>query len=431
MPVTAVIGAQWGDEGKGKIVDRLASRADMVVRFGGGSNAGHTIVNEHGRFRLHSLPSGVFYPGALNLLGTGTVVDFDSLNAEMGDLKAAGVATPRLAISNRAHVIMPYHKLMDRLKDASAGVDRLGTTGQGIGPTYADKADRVGFQAGEFLNLPALEARLSRVLHMKNQIVESVYGGESIALETTLDRIRAWAKQFGPYVVDPVPIVRRALSQDSTVILEGQLGVMRDLDWGAYPFVTSSTTFAAGGGAGAGIPPSKIRDILGVCKAYTTAVGEGPFPTELQGAPAERLREAGGEYGATTGRPRRVGWLDGVALRYAVEVSAMARLALTKLDVLDDWDEVKVAVAYRVDGESLEEFPGTAVLSRVEPVFNTMPGWRTSTARARRLEELPGSARAFVQCIEELAGVPVSMIGVGAERTAIVEASHPEPAAVA
>jgi adenylosuccinate synthase len=427
MPVTAVVGAQWGDEGKGKIVDLMAQNADVVVRYAGGSNAGHTIVNEYGSFKLHSLPSGAFNPGALNIVGTGTVVDFDSLSTELAQLRTAGVGEVSLTVSDRAHVIMPYHKALDRMHEDSRGDLRVGTTGQGIGPTYADKVERSGIQAGELLDLARLEQRLGLLLRQKNRIVENTFGGAPMDPAAVVERVRSWHGEFRGNIRDTVPLLRRAVAEDRRILLEGQLGVMRDLDWGTYPYVTSSTTFAAGAGAGAGVPPRLMTDVVGVVKAYTTAVGEGPVPTELHGAEAHHLRDLGNEYGATTGRPRRVGWLDGIALRYAAHVGAFTRLALTKLDILDGFEELKIGVAYQLDRETVEEFPHPMLLARVEPVYEVLPGWSQSTAGARSWMELPENARRYVRRIEELAGVPVSLIGVGEAREAIIDMASFEP----
>ena len=420
MPVTAVIGAQWGDEGKGKIVDLLAAEADIVARSAGGSNAGHTIVNEYGTFKLHSLPSGAFNPDALNIVGTGTVVDFDSLIEELEQIRAAGVADVKLLISDRAHVIMPFHKELDRVKDWALGDLRLGTTGQGVGPAYSDKIDRIGIQTGELLAMDELLPRLQLLLKMANQTLHQIYGRSEMELGQVLDRVNVWRDTFGSKIQSTVPILREALRTDKRILLEGQLGVMRDLDWGTYPYVTSSTTFAAGAGSGVGIPPHSIRDIVGVVKAYTTAVGEGPLPAELHGTQAKDLRDKGKEFGATTGRPRRVGWLDAVALRYAISVGAFTELALTKLDILGGVDPVRIAVAYRVNGDVIDEFPHTTRLRRVEPVYETLPGWSQQTDCPRTWADLPPNAQRYVRRVEELAGVSVSMIGVGEAREAII-----------
>jgi adenylosuccinate synthase len=420
LPVTAVIGAQWGDEGKGKIVDLLAGEADIVARSAGGSNAGHTIVNAHGTFKLHSMPSGAFNPNALNVLGTGTVVDFDSLIKEISEIMAAGVPEPRFVVSDRAHVVMPFHKELDQVKDWALGDLRLGTTGQGVGPAYSDKIDRIGIQTGELLDMEALLPRLKLLLKIANQTLHKIYGGPEMELEHVLEKVNLWRERFGERIQSTVPVLRDALHTDKRILLEGQLGVMRDLDWGTYPYVTSSTTFAAGAGAGVGIPPRSIQDIVGVVKAYTTAVGEGPVPTELHGKQAADLRNRGNEFGATTGRPRRIGWLDAVALRYAVSVGAFTQLAITKLDILGGIDPIKIAVGYEIDGEIVDEFPHSTALRHVRPVYETVPGWPAQIECPQEWADLPENARKYVRRVEELAGVRVSMIGVGESREAII-----------
>lgn len=421
MPITAVVGAQWGDEGKGKIVDLLAQHADVVVRFAGGSNAGHTIVNEFGTFKLHSLPSGAFNPACLNIVGTGTVVDFDSLSRELDEIRTAGARDVRLTISDRAHVVMPYHKALDRLKEESLGDLKIGTTGQGVGPAYADKVDRSGIQAGELHDLVRLEQRLQLATLQKNRVIENVFSHDPIDSEELLKVIRRWADEFESTIADTVPLLRDAVDNDRRILLEGQLGLMRDLDWGTYPYVTSSTTFAAGAASGAGIPSRLISDVVGVVKAYTSAVGEGPLPTELHGAEAQALREKGNEYGATTGRPRRVGWLDAVALRYATYVGGFTRLAVTKLDILDGMEVLKIAVAYEVEGETITEFPHPMRVAGAKPVYEELSGWNQRTTEALSWDELPENARRYVRRIEEITGIPVSLLGVGEAREAIID----------
>jgi adenylosuccinate synthase len=421
MPVTSIVGAQWGDEGKGKIVDVLAGDADIVSRFGGGSNAGHTVVNQFGTFKLHSLPSGVFNPATINIVGTGTVVDFDSMCAELDQLAGSGVSPIELAISSRAHIIMPYHVALDRLKDAALGPKKIGTTGRGIGPAYADKADRVGIQVGELLDWSRFRERVAVALEQKNRIINALYDHPGFDTTTVLERAAAWRDRFAPNIKDTMPIIRSALHEDARVLLEGQLGVMRDLDWGVYPYVTSSTTFAAGAGSGAGIPPAKITDILAVVKAYTSAVGEGPLPTELTGPDGECLRDRGQEYGATTGRPRRVGWLDGVALRYAANVGGFSRIAVTKLDVLDGIDPLRIAVAYQTDDGVVADFPIGTALESAEPVYEDMEGWIEDTSSITRWEDLPSAAQRYLRRISELAAAPISMVSVGASRESTIE----------
>jgi adenylosuccinate synthase len=421
MPVTAVVGAQWGDEGKGKIVDVLAGRTDIVSRFGGGSNAGHTVVNQFGTFKLHSLPSGVFSPETVNIVGTGTVVDFDSMCSELDELSTAGVSPIDLAISSRAHIIMPYHVVLDQLKDASLGERKIGTTGRGIGPAYADKADRLGIQAGELLDWNRFRERVAFALEQKNRLIRALYDHPGFETTAILERAAAWRDRFSTYIKDTIPIIRRALDADARVMLEGQLGVMRDLDWGIYPYVTSSTTFAAGAGSGAGIPPARITDVLAVVKAYTSAVGEGPLPTEMTGSDGDSLRDRGHEYGATTGRPRRVGWLDGVALRYAANVGGFSRIAVTKLDVLDGIDPLRIAVAYRTHEGVVQDFPTGTDLETAEPIYEEMQGWSEDTSAITRWDDLPVPTQRYLRRVSELAAAPISIVSVGASRESTIE----------
>ncbi|HZT95465.1 MAG TPA: adenylosuccinate synthase [Chloroflexota bacterium] len=428
MGVTAVVGAQWGDEGKGKVVDVLADGCRIVARFGGGSNAGHTVVNEYGAFRLHSLPSGAFHAGVTNVLGTGTVVDFDSLGSELDALHAAGVPKPLLLISARAHVIMPYHRALDGVKDEARGAMRIGTTGRGVGPAYVDKADRVGIQAGELLDPVPLAQKLSVILEDKNRLLGERYHHPGFTLEAVLELTNSWRKRFGSVIADTDSVLSSALARDDGILAEGQLGVMRDLDWGTYPYVTSSTTFAAGAGPGLGIPPRYISDVVGVVKAYTTAVGEGPLPAEMAEGESTWLRERGQEYGATTGRPRRVGWLDAVALRYAARLTRFTRLAVTKLDVLDGLRTVRIVVGYEIDGETSDRMPLAHRLSRARPVFDEVDGWTEDTSSARCWTDLPHACRRYLDRISTIAEAPVSLVGVGSSRAATIRLESPEPA---
>jgi adenylosuccinate synthase len=421
MPVTAVVGAQWGDEGKGKVVDTLAQRADLVIRYNGGNNAGHTIQNQHGTFRLHLLPSGIFHPGAQCLIGPGVVVNPEVLLAEIAEVEGVGVSTlGRLWLSDRAHVIFPHHILTDELEEAARGGSPHGTTKQGIWPVYSDKAARIGIRLGDLGQEPYLAEQLEFVAGRKSALLQGVYRHEKVDAASLLAACARWRTRLQPYITDTHPLVQEALRADRAVLLEGQLGVMRDLDWGLYPFVTSSTTLAGGACAGAGIPPYRITRVLGVAKAYTTAVGSGPVPTEIHDATGDRIREIGQEYGATTRRPRRCGWFDGVAARFAAEVAGFTHLAVMKLDVFDTFDTVRIGVAYRLEGRTLHSVPHTAVMERVEPVYDDLPGWRTSTVGVRRLTDLPVEARTFLRRIEEIVGVPIALVGVGPERADVI-----------
>jgi adenylosuccinate synthase len=421
VPVTAVVGAQWGDEGKGKVVDTLANHAEIVIRYNGGNNAGHTIQNQHGTFRLHLLPSGIFHPAAQCVVGPGVVVNADVLLAEIAEVERAGMPTVgRLWLDERAHLIFPHHIVTDELEEVARGGRPHGTTKQGIWPVYSDKAARIGVRLGDLLEEAYLAEQLQFIASRKSALLRSVYRHEAVDARTLIATCGRWADRLRPYITDTHALIQEALRADRALLLEGQLGVMRDLDWGLYPFVTSSTTLPGGASAGAGIPPARITRVLGVAKAYTTAVGAGPMPTELTDETGERMRELGQEYGATTRRPRRCGWFDGVAARFAGEVAGFTHLAVMKLDIFDTFETVKLGVAYRLDGRTIHSVPHTAVMSRVEPVYEELPGWRCPTHAARRLTDLPVEARTFLRRIEEIVGVPIAMIGVGPERSDVI-----------
>jgi len=414
MPVTAVVGGHWGDEGKGKVVDALAAHADMVIRYNGGSNAGHTIVGPHGTLKLHLVPSGICHPNVECLIGPGVVVDPAALLEECAMLQASGVSTARLRISTRAHLVFPFHVDLDVAMEAARGGGAHGTTKRGIWPVYADKAARLGIRAGDLLEPAFLAGRLPEIARRASAAL-----GRPVPVQELAASTAAWTERLGPIVADTHPLVQGALRRDARVILEGHLGVMRDLDWGLYPYVTSSTCLAGGACAGAGIPPQRIGRVIGVVKAYTTAVGAGPMPTELRDATGELLRERGGEYGTSTNRPRRCGWFDAVAARFAAEVSGFTDLAVMKLDVLDGFETVKIGVAYRDGARRFQTVPHTAVMERVEPLYDELPGW-TSTSTARTFGGLVPPARAFLDRIAALVGVPVSIVGVGRERDALI-----------
>lgn len=418
MPFKAVVGAQWGDEGKGKIIDYLAAQAALVIRYQGGANAGHTVVNEFGEFKLHLVPSGICFPGVDCLIGPGVVVEPGALLEEVAALEQAGIRTDRLWLAERAHLVMPWHVLLDRLEEEARGGRRIGTTGRGIGPAYAAKAARRGLQVADLADRDWLARRVADALAEVNPVLRGAYGHPGLDAADVVEQYWGFGRALGDRVIDSLPLVRRALTRDLPALLEGQLGVLRDLDWGTYPFVTSSSPLAGGAAAGAGVPPWAIQTVVGVCKAYTTAVGEGPFPTEDTGPLADELRRRGREFGATTGRPRRCGWFDGVAARYAVEVGGVTRLALTKLDVLDEFPVVKVCTGYRIGGQTVGTVPPLRLLQGAEPVFEELPGWQVPTTGARRWEDLPSRAQALVRRIAALAGAPVSLVSVGAERSA-------------
>jgi len=425
MPVIAVVGALWGDEGKGHIVDYLSREAEIVIRVQGGDNAGHTVVNERGTFRLHLVPAGVFYPGTTCIIGAGTVVNPDTLLHELAELEAAGVDTSRVFLSDRAHLVFPYHRQRDELEERGRGEQPLGTTRRGIGPAYSDKAARIGLRVGDLLHRDWLHRRLRQTYAAIAARIAAL-GGEPPSLDELIARCEKWGEHLQERIRDTIPLLQEALRRDARILLEGQLGAMRDLDWGIYPYVTSSNTLAGYAAVGAGIPPQAIREVIGVVKAFATAVGEGPLVTEVHGELAERLRRGGPpegwEFGATTGRPRRCGWPDGVALRHAAWLNGFTALAVTKLDVLDGLEEIPLCVGYRLpSGQVLTHVPDTPVLEQVTPVYEHLPGWTGPTATARRWEDLPEAARNYLRRLAELAGAPVRYVSVGPGRDQIFE----------
>jgi len=417
MTVTAIVGAQWGDEGKGRIIDYLAQRADIVIRFQGGDNAGHTVINEYGKHALHLVPSGIFNPTTQNIIGTGCVVNPQSLLAEMDALKMAGVKLDNLWISTRTQLVMPYHPRLDELEESARGKDTIGTTKRGIGPAYADKSARSGLRMGDLLRPEWLEIRLANALRGVNRKME-ILGGQPVNAGELFEMLVGYREQLGDRIVDTVPMLRRALEMDANILLEGQLGVMRDLDWGIYPYVTSSNPTASFAPAGAGLPARTLDQVIGVVKAYSTAVGDGPFPTELLDSDGQRLREIGQEFGATTGRPRRCGWFDGVAMSYAAWLNGMTGIAITKLDVLDDFETLNICNGYRLPGGEIiiDSMPDTPALYDVTPVYESWEGWLTSTADCRAWDDLPKQAQAYIHRLSELAGVKVDYVSVGPER---------------
>jgi adenylosuccinate synthase len=422
MAVTAIVGAQWGDEGKGRIIDYLAQNADVVIRFQGGDNAGHTVINEYGKHALHLIPSGIFNPKTANIIGSGCVVNPQSLLEEMASLGKSGLALDNLWISTRAQMLMPYHRTLDVLEESARGADSIGTTKRGIGPAYADKATRSGLRMGDLLQPDWLETRLDSALRTINRKIE-ILGGDPVDGAALYALCMEFRAKLGDRIVDTVPMVRRAIEQKQEILLEGQLGVMRDLDWGIYPYVTSSNPTAAFASSGAGLPARAIDRVIGVVKAYSTAVGDGPFPVELTDATGEKLRSEGGEYGATTGRPRRCGWFDGVAIRYASWLNGMTGLAITKLDVLDTFDVIQVCVGYQLpNGEIIRDsMPDTPLLYQVTPIYEEWEGWKVSTANCRHWDDLPKAARAYIHRLSELADIKVDYVSVGPERDQMFE----------
>jgi len=422
MASTAIVGINWGDEGKGRMVDLLTERFDMVVRYQGGGNAGHTVINEYGKFALHLLPSGIFRKGVVNILGNGVALDPESLMNEIGDVAAKGVAvTPdNLKISERASLLLPWHKLLDGLEEQRLADKKYGSTKQGIAPFYSDKYQKKTIMAGELFYPDVLENRLKDLMEWKNLTIEKVYGAEPY----TWEQIKAWldtaCEAIKPFICDTGKLLRRAQKEGKRILFEAQLGSLRDLDMGIYPMTTSSNTIAAFAPVGAGVAGADIRQIVGVVKAYSTCVGEGPFVCEMFGEEAERLREAGAEYGAKTGRPRRVGPVDLVATRYGVEMQGATKIALTKLDVLSDMARIPVCVRYKVNGQETDDFPFPTELDRAEPVIEYAEGWQRDISGARRWEELPQAAQNYVLMIEKAVGCPIAYVSVGAERESII-----------
>jgi len=418
MPVTAVVGAQWGDEGKGRIVDALAKDAAWVIRFQGGDNAGHTVINQYGKFKLHLIPSGIFYADTQCLVGTGCVVNPDTLIEELDSLEAAGVDTGNLYISERAQMLMPYHRLLDGLQESASGSQALGTTKRGIGPAYSDKAARRGLRLGDLLRPDWLEPRLDRALAFANRQLAH-FKQSPVEKEDLLVMCRTWRDKIQHRLIDPLPVIRQAYQRGEMLLLEGQLAAMRDLDWGTYPYVTSSNPTATFAPVGVGLPPQALSEVIGVVKAYNTAVGAGPMPTDQgDGEIAKWLREEGQEFGATTGRPRRCGWLDAVALNYVAYLNGFTQLAVTKLDVLDGLSELKICTGYRLpNGTTIEHVPDTPVYETVEPIYESWPGWpEESTQQARAWADLPQAAQNYLRRIEELVGVSIKYVSVGPER---------------
>jgi adenylosuccinate synthase len=414
-----VVGAQWGDEGKGKIVDVLAERADLVVRYQGGANAGHTVHTAAGAFVLHQIPSGILQ-GAVCLVGNGVALDPETFFTELDALSSRGVKLEhKLFVSDRAHLTLPLHKLLDQARERR---ERIGTTGRGIGPTYEDKYGRRGLRVGDLRQLGRAQERVTERVAAANQMLQLLGAVERADEREHRALLARLAPRLLPLAVDAGRVVYDALQRGDSVLLEGAQGALLDVDHGTYPYVTSSNTTAGGAAVGAGIGPTAIDAVLGVVKAYTTRVGNGPLPTEAEPATAERIRTLGGEFGATTGRPRRCGWFDAVVVRYAVRVNGLSGLAVTKLDVLDSFAEIPVGVGYRLDGEALDGMPADLErMDRVEPVYETLPGWQKPTSEARRLADLPAAARAYVDRLQDLSHAPIRYVSVGTHRDQIIE----------
>ena len=418
MSNIVVLGTQWGDEGKGKVVDVLTPYVDVVVRYQGGNNAGHTVVVGREKFVLQSIPSGILHPGRRCLIGCGVVVDPASLIQEMESLVQRGIVLDgNLFISKNAHLILPYHPALDRASEAKLGNRRIGTTGKGVGPAYVDKAGRVGIRMADLLDERLFREKLEYNVTQKNRLLRDIYDAPTFSVEEILIPYLRFAGWLAPYITDTALLLARWIDAGYSVLFEGAQGTMLDVDHGTYPYITSSSTTAGGASTGTGVPPTKIDGVLGVSKAYTTRVGGGPFPTELHDEAAELIRVRGNEYGAVTGRPRRCGWFDAVVGRYAVRLNGCEALALTKLDVLDQCDVIKICTGYRYEGEILTEFPvEERIWGAAEPVYEELSGWQTSTAGARTLGDLPAKARQYLDRLSELVGVPFGLISTGAVR---------------
>jgi adenylosuccinate synthase len=423
MPVIAVVGANWGDEGKGKITDYLAREADFVVRYQGGNNAGHTIINEFGKFALHLLPSGVFYPKVTNVLGPGVAVNVSAFLSEIEKLVERGVPRPNVLISERAQVLLPHHILFDSLEEERLGKESFGSTKSGIAPFYADKCLKIGLQVNELFDEPLMRARLAKALVQKNVILEKLYGKPPLSVEEIVGQVAAVRERIAPYLADTTTLLLEAVDAGKTILLEGQLGTLRDPDHGIYPYPTSSSPLAGFGAVGAGVPPWAISRVVAVTKAYSSCVGAGPFVTELHGEEGETLRKRGGdagEYGATTGRPRRVGWFDCVATLYGCRVQGATETAITNLDVLSYRDSIPVCTAYALGGKTTTAFPVSRMLDAARPVYEELPGWRDDITAVRSFEGLPERARRYVLFIEKRIRTPITWISVGPRREQII-----------
>jgi adenylosuccinate synthase len=421
MPAIVLVGAQWGDEGKGKATDLLGSRVDAVVKFNGGNNAGHTIVIGSGeqreKYALHLLPSGILTPGCTPIIGNGVVIDLGVLFQEIDGLEARGVDTSKLTVSANAHVIAPYNRTLDQVTERFLGKSKIGTTGRGIGPTYADKMSRIGIRVQDLFDRDVLHAKVTGALNLKNQVLVKIYNRKGFDVDAVVEELASYADRLRPMVTDTTLLLEQMLDRGEIVVLEAGQATLLDVDHGTYPFVTSSSATAGGACTGSGIPPTRISRVIAIAKAYTTRVGEGPFPTELLDVDGDRLRNVGAEFGTTTGRPRRCGWFDAVIGRYAMRINGVTDFVLTKLDVLTGLPEVPVCVAYDVDGTRHDELPvNQAEFARAVPIYETFPGWSEDISTARTLDDLPDNARRYVDALEKMIKAPISAIGVGPGR---------------
>jgi len=421
MPAVVVLGAQWGDEGKGKATDLLGSSVDYVVKFNGGNNAGHTIVIDGEKFALHLLPSGILSQNCVPVIGNGVVIDLEVLFGEIEALQARGRSADKLVISANAHIIAPYNTVIDKVTERFAGSRRIGTTGRGIGPTYADKMNRIGIRVQDLFDEQILTDKVSAALNLKNQVLAKIYNRRALEVSAVVDDLLSYADRVRPMVADTALLLHQALDAGKTVLLEAGQATMLDVDHGNYPYVTSSSATAGGACTGSGIPPTRIDRVVAIVKAYATRVGEGPFPTELLHEKGDALRTAGAEFGTTTGRPRRTGWFDAPVARYAARINGVTDFVLTKLDVLTGLAEVPLCVAYEIDGRRVEDMPMTqAEFARAVPIYETFPGWDEDISTARELADLPANCRAYVDAIESMIGARISVIGVGPDRNASI-----------
>ncbi|MFJ3396762.1 adenylosuccinate synthase [Streptomyces microflavus] len=422
MPALVLLGAQWGDEGKGKATDLLGGSVDYVVRYQGGNNAGHTVVVGDQKYALHLLPSGILSPGCTPVIGNGVVVDPAVLLSELSGLNERGVDTSKLLISGNAHLITPYNVTLDKVTERFLGKRKIGTTGRGIGPTYADKINRVGIRVQDLYDESILEQKVEAALEQKNQLLAKVFNRRAIEAGKVVEDMLQYAEQIKPFVADTTLILNDAIDEGKVVLFEGGQGTLLDVDHGTYPFVTSSNPTAGGACTGAGVGPTKISRVIGILKAYTTRVGAGPFPTELHDADGEALRRIGGERGVTTGRDRRCGWFDAPIARYATRVNGLTDFFLTKLDVLTGWEQIPVCVAYEIDGKRVEELPYNQTdFHHAKPIYENLPGWSEDITKSQTFDDLPKNAKAYVKALEEMSGAPISAIGVGPGRTETIQ----------
>jgi adenylosuccinate synthase len=421
MPAVVLVGAQWGDEGKGKATDLLGSRVDYCVRYQGGNNAGHTVVIGDKKFALHLLPSGILTPEVTPVIGNGVVIDVGVLFEEIDGLEAQGIDTSNLLISANAHLITSYHVTLDKVTERFLGNSKIGTTGRGIGPSYADKTSRLGIRVQDLFDEKILRAKIEGSLLSKNQVLVKVFNRRAVTVDEVVEDLMQHADRLRPYVADTSLLLNRALDENKVVLLEGGQGTLLDVDHGTYPFVTSSNPTAGGACAGSGIGPTKITGVVGILKAYTTRVGSGPFPTELLDEDGEKLRTIGGERGVTTGRPRRCGWFDAPIARYATRINGLTDIFLTKLDVLTGWEKIPVCVAYEIDGKRTEELPMTQTeFHHAKPIYEMLPGWTEDISGAKTMDDLPANARSYIKFLEEASGAPISAVGVGQDRNATI-----------